>query len=101
MDLSENSLTDVGSLLSEFSHLEILFLHQNKLKRIPVLDNAKKLTELYMRHNQVRIFSSSSFAESRIQLIDLRENKISELEIQMDDLKLLDRCYLDNNYIET
>jgi len=100
LDISENVLTDVGSI-SQFSHLEILYLQQNKLKRIPGFGNASKLTELYMRDNQVRKFSSNCFTGTVIRLIDLRTNKINELDIFREDLELLDRLYLDNNDIET
>jgi len=99
LDASENRLINVGNLFSEFAHLEILYLQNNKLKAVPDVSNCINLKELYMQNNQVTEFNSSTFSATKIQLLNFRSNKIDKMEVKKDDLEFVDRFWLENNDI--
>ena len=52
-----------------------------------------------MQNNQVTEFNSNIFANTKIQLLNFRSNKIQKLEIEKEDLELVDRFWLENNDI--
>jgi len=99
LDLSENHLISCPSGLVELVHLEILYLQRNKLESVPDVSKAKNLKELYLQNNLITELSSEGLAMTKINLLDLRSNKIDNLDINCDDLEFLERFYLDNNEI--
>lgn len=76
-------------------------MDNNKLTELPFLNNCKNLIELYVQNNAIKKFSSVVFNGTKVQLLDLRCNKIYSVEIDRYDLEFLDRLYLDNNDISS
>lgn len=99
LDVSENRLISCPKSLVELVHLEILYLQRNKLEILPNVSKAKNLKELYLQNNLIKEMSSEGLAMTKVHLLDLRTNKIENIEINCDDLEFLERFYLDNNEI--
>jgi Leucine-rich repeat (LRR) protein len=99
LDLSENRLTTCPKGISELVHLEIVYLQRNKLDTFPPISRAKNLKEIYLQNNLIREVISEVFAETKLNLLDLRMNKIENLALNSEDLEFLERFYLDNNEI--
>lgn len=95
--MSDNCLKSCPAALSELVHLEILYLQRNKLVQVPDVSKAKNLKELYLQNNLLREINSESFGNTKLNLLDLRSNKIDDLHIDCEDFEFLDRFYLDNN----
>lgn len=99
LDVSENGLEVCPKSFKDLCHLEMLYLQRNKIRELPDLSGCKALKELYMQNNLLKEFNSETFALLRIQLLDLRSNKIETLTVNKEDLEFVDRFYLDNNEI--
>lgn len=95
--MSFNCLKLCPAGLSELVHLEILYLQRNKLEQMPDVSKAKNLKELYLQNNLIRAVNFEKLSNTKINLLDLRNNKIDDLQLDCEDMEFLDRLYLDNN----
>ena len=99
LDVSENCLSSIPSSIADLVHLEMLYLRKNKLTRIPDVSNCHILKEIYLQNNLIPCFNSEVFSMTKIQLLDFRCNKITDMKIDKEHLEFVDRFYLDNNDI--
>lgn len=64
---------------------------------MPDVSKAKNLKELYLQNNLIRAVNFEKLSNTKINLLDLRNNKIDDLQLDCEDMEFLDRLYLDNN----
>jgi hypothetical protein len=102
LDLNNNSLTDLPEEMAVLSSLEILFLSENEIKRIPtVIAKLNRLRVLSLRGNLLTDLSSTNLPTSSLVWLILTNNQIRQLHSNIGDLRLLRKLMLSHNRIES
>ncbi|CAL1270712.1 unnamed protein product [Larinioides sclopetarius] len=98
LDLSKNKLKSLPALVEMLHHLEQLYIQHNNITELPLLTNCKSLKEIHAGFNSIEVLSTE-FVEtiSNIKLLDLRDNKISEIPDNICSLQSLERLDVSNN----
>ncbi|GFY38907.1 leucine-rich repeat-containing protein 40 [Trichonephila inaurata madagascariensis] len=98
LDFSKNKLKSLPSLIEMLHHLEQLYVQYNNIKELPPLANCKSLKEIHAGFNNIEALSTE-FLETlpNIKLIDLRDNKISDIPDTICTLQSLERLDVSNN----
>ena len=77
---------------------EILYLRSNKLTSVPVLTSCVNLKELHLGNNRIQGLVVQDVENIvNVRLLDLRENKITQLPEEIICLQLLERLDVSNN----
>ncbi|GIY59447.1 leucine-rich repeat-containing protein 40 [Caerostris darwini] len=98
LDLSKNKLNSLPSLMEMLHHLEQLYIQHNNIKELPTLTNCKSLKEIHAGFNRIEILSTE-FLETipNVTLLDVRDNKITEIPDTICSLQSLERLDISNN----
>ncbi|XP_062589688.1 leucine-rich repeat-containing protein 40-like isoform X2 [Saccostrea cucullata] len=98
LDATHNQLTHLPGDLGNLLHLEELYLRHNRLSGIPLLQNCKNFKELHLGNNQMSSITSEHLQHlASVSVLDIRDNKISELPEEITCLSGLQRLDLTNN----
>ncbi|XP_055942289.1 leucine-rich repeat-containing protein 40-like [Argiope bruennichi] len=102
LDLSKNKLKSLPSLMEMLHHLEQLYIQHNNITELPILTNCKSLKEIHAGFNSIKTLSTEFLeAISNIKLLDLRDNKISEIPDTICSLQALERLDISNNALSS
>lgn len=98
LDVTHNQLTHLPEDLGNLPNLEQLYLRHNQLSGIPLLKNCKNLKEIHLGNNQIRRITAEHLQHlESVTVLDIRDNKISELPEEITCLSGLQRLDLTNN----
>ncbi|KAG1658916.1 Leucine-rich repeat-containing protein 40 [Nymphon striatum] len=98
LELTNNSLKELPADISNLEHLEMLYLQHNKLKQIPVLNNCSNLKELHLGNNEITELTAQHIEGlPNIFLLDLKDNKVTNISEDICLLFSLERLDLTNN----
>ncbi|GBM38001.1 Leucine-rich repeat-containing protein 40 [Araneus ventricosus] len=102
LDLSKNKLKSLPTLMEMLHHLEQLYIQNNNIIQLPLLSNCKSLKEIHAGFNSIAVLSTE-FLETlpNIKLLDLRDNKISEIPDTICSLQSLERFDVSNNALSS
>ena len=101
LDISENNISSISSILCELSSLQKINLSDNKIKDIPDdIMNLKNLKELNLQNNKITSVSKKIKYLTRITKINLSENKLSSIPYEINELGDLAELNLEDNEIE-
>nr|XP_022313599.1 leucine-rich repeat-containing protein 40-like isoform X2 [Crassostrea virginica] len=98
LDVTHNQLTHLPGDLGNLLHLEELYLRHNQLSGLPLLTNCKNLKEIHLGNNRIRRITAEHLQHlESVSVLDIRDNKISELPDEITCLSGLQRLDLTNN----
>jgi Leucine-rich repeat (LRR) protein len=97
LEISHNKLRALPDTLQYMRSLTRLDLRHNLIQSAPYLAMAKGLKELYLGNNAITTLGDFSGFPVALVILDARDNKISELSPNIDQLKALQRLDLTNN----
>ena len=101
LDLNNNALRDLPAEMGALSSLEILFLSDNSLESVPiVIGKLKSLRVLSLRSNLIQELSATHLPSQLVWLI-LTNNKIGNINANINGLKFLRKLMLSHNEIES
>lgn len=80
MDLSSNDINVIDDAIKLVPNVEILILHQNKIRDIVDLSFLTKLNYLYMSNNLLTSCDNLHLKLGNIKLIDFSQNSIKSLQ---------------------
>ncbi|MEL6534416.1 MAG: leucine-rich repeat protein [Bacteroidota bacterium] len=97
LNLSGLDLNEIPQEIRELHHLSKLFLNNNQISEINVIDNLSQITELNLEGNQITEIKGLDNL-SRLTGLYLSDNKISEIK-GLDNLRKLAKLNLNENKI--
>lgn len=100
LDLDYNKLSSLPQKWSGVAGLKELHLRNNSLTALPNFISCVSLKEVYCASNRLENAAISSFPAS-LAILELRDNKIKEIDPSIVDLKELQRLDVANNNIST
>uniref|UniRef100_A0A914HYP4 Disease resistance R13L4/SHOC-2-like LRR domain-containing protein n=1 Tax=Globodera rostochiensis TaxID=31243 RepID=A0A914HYP4_GLORO len=102
LGLSENNLSTLPESLSSLKKLETLDLRHNKINEEipPVVFQMESLETLWLRYNKIKSVSAEIRRLRRLKMMDLRENKITELPATIAELQCLSILLLSSNQLK-
>jgi len=102
LDLSVKGLDRVSKYVFDYPALEILFLHQNQLSRLPEqITELKNLTTLDLSYNQLSSLPEQIAELKNLTTLDLSGNSLSNLPEQIAELKNLTTLVLRDNQLSS
>ncbi|EQB9794289.1 leucine-rich repeat domain-containing protein, partial [Clostridium botulinum] len=96
LDISDNNIKDI-SYLKGLDSLELLNLYNNNIEDISPINNMEKLKDINLSKNKVK--DISYLKDLNLHHLDLRDNKIENIEV-LKDKTSLQHLYLANNSIK-
>ncbi|NFQ73566.1 DUF5050 domain-containing protein [Clostridium botulinum] len=96
LDISDNNIKDI-SRLKGLDSLELLNLYNNNIEDISPISNMEKLKDINLSKNKVK--DISYLKDLKLHHLDLRDNKIENIEV-LKDKTSLQHLYLANNSIK-
>ncbi len=95
VELSDNHITDISPLQKSTANIEALYLAQNGISDISVLERAGAMYYLCLDHNEISDISALR-GMHELNMLSAQYNRIGSLE-PVTDLKNLSFLYLGNN----
>ncbi|KEJ01045.1 hypothetical protein N494_08735 [Clostridium botulinum A2B7 92] len=96
LDISDNNIKDI-SCLKGLDSLELLNLYNNNIEDISPINNMERLKDINLSKNKVK--DISYLKDLNLHHLDLRDNKIENIEV-LKDKTSLQHLYLANNSIK-
>lgn len=101
LDLQNNQINTLPPDIGNLRNLDLLYLQKNKLISLPILENCKSLKELHLGYNLINELNDEHLAPlSQISMLDLRDNKLTEVPQEITLLVKLQRLDLTNNSLQ-
>ncbi|XP_076825385.1 leucine-rich repeat-containing protein 40-like [Clavelina lepadiformis] len=97
VNLNDNGLKSMPNSIENLCNLEQLYLRNNSLATLPSLQKCACLKEIYAGNNMLK-FVPKNLPES-ISMLELRENKISDVGIDITNITSLERLDIANNNV--
>ncbi|KFM78556.1 Leucine-rich repeat-containing protein 40, partial [Stegodyphus mimosarum] len=102
LDVSKNKLKSLPESIELLRHLEQLYVQHNNIAAVPPLSNCVLLKEIHAGFNNIAVLEDD-FVKSiiGIKILDLRDNKISQLPNSICSLQALERLDVSNNNLSS
>nr|XP_036674704.1 leucine-rich repeat-containing protein 40-like isoform X2 [Drosophila suzukii] len=100
IDLMQNDLTSLPEDMGLLRKLECLYLQHNDILELPEFEGNETLSELHASNNFIKTIPKAMCGNlPHLKILDLRDNKITELPDELCLLRNLNRLDLSNNTI--
>ncbi|XP_033162811.1 leucine-rich repeat-containing protein 40 isoform X3 [Drosophila mauritiana] len=100
IDLMHNDLTSLPEDMGLLRKLECLYLQHNDILELPEFEGNEALSELHASNNFIKIIPKAMCSNlPHLKILDLRDNKITELPDELCLLRNLNRLDVSNNTI--
>ncbi|XP_017084514.2 leucine-rich repeat-containing protein 40 isoform X3 [Drosophila eugracilis] len=100
IDLMQNDLTCLPEDMGLLRKLECLYLQHNDIQELPDFEGNETLNELHASNNYIKIIPKAMCSNlPHLKILDLRDNKITELPDELCLLRNLNRLDVSNNTI--
>ncbi|KAI8044494.1 hypothetical protein M5D96_000663 [Drosophila gunungcola] len=100
LDLMQNDLTCLPEDMGLLRKLECLYLQHNDILELPEFEGNKTLNELHASNNFIKTIPTAMCSNlPHLKILDLRDNKITELPDELCLLRNLNRLDVSNNTI--
>ncbi|XP_016960504.1 leucine-rich repeat-containing protein 40 isoform X6 [Drosophila biarmipes] len=100
IDLMQNDLTSLPEDMGLLRKLECLYLQHNDILELPEFEGNETLSELHASNNFIKTIPKAMCSNlPHLKILDLRDNKITELPDELCLLRNLNRLDVSNNTI--
>nr|NP_731852.2 flyers-cup, isoform A [Drosophila melanogaster]AAF54977.3 flyers-cup, isoform A [Drosophila melanogaster] len=100
IDLMHNDLTSLPEDMGLLRKLDCLYLQHNDILELPEFEGNEALNELHASNNFIKIIPKAMCSNlPHLKILDLRDNKITELPDELCLLRNLNRLDVSNNTI--
>ncbi|XP_037729939.1 leucine-rich repeat-containing protein 40 isoform X5 [Drosophila subpulchrella] len=100
IDLMQNDLTSLPEDMGLLRKLECLYLQHNDILELPEFEGNENLSELHASNNFIKTIPKAMCGNlPHLKILDLRDNKITELPDELCLLRNLNRLDVSNNTI--
>ncbi|XP_017117340.1 leucine-rich repeat-containing protein 40 isoform X5 [Drosophila elegans] len=100
LDLMQNDLTCLPEDMGLLRKLECLYLQHNDILELPEFEGNETLNELHASNNFIKTIPTAMCSNlPHLKILDLRDNKITELPDELCLLRNLNRLDVSNNTI--